>query len=410
MKKKVIGMIVILFMTMMAVVWFMNRNNVVEVEIAAVKKDSIAEYIEELGVVMTEKKSNIFAPAAGKVTEVMVKVGDLVEAGDILVRMDGQQLSRQMMELEAQKSALMAQYKEVMEPVDGREIQKLELQITTQERRVQEAERKRDNHKTLYEAGAISYEDYHATVTALEVEEKQLDALLLDLEVLKKPVSENVISQYEAQLRQLDIQMEDLRSKEQDMVITSPIKGTVMIKEVEVGQYLQPGLHIMEIGDKDTLYVESDVLVGDIGNVKIGGSVEISHKDLDIEGMKGRVRKIHPQAFSKVSDLGIEQKRVKVEIDLEDTNEEIRPGYNLDLKIIIQRKEDALLIPESAVFQIKGKDHVFVNENNIARLREIKKGIESKREVEVIAGLEEGEEVILSPNEALEEGKTIKPR
>lgn len=340
----------------------------------------------------------------------MVKVGDLVEAGDILVRMDGQQLSRQMMELEAQKSALMAQYKEVMEPVDGREIQKLELQITTQERRVQEAERKRDNHKTLYEAGAISYEDYHATVTALEVEEKQLDALLLDLEVLKKPVSENVISQYEAQLRQLDIQMEDLRSKEQDMVITSPIKGTVMIKEVEVGQYLQPGLHIMEIGDKDTLYVESDVLVGDIGNVKIGGSVEISHKDLDIEGMKGRVRKIHPQAFSKVSDLGIEQKRVKVEIDLEDTNEEIRPGYNLDLKIIIQRKEDALLIPESAVFQIKGKDHVFVNENNIARLREIKKGIESKREVEVIAGLEEGEEVILSPNEALEEGKTIKPR
>lgn len=57
MKKKVIGMIVILFMTMMAVVWFMNRNNVVEVEIAAVKKDSIAEYIEELGVVMTEKKA-----------------------------------------------------------------------------------------------------------------------------------------------------------------------------------------------------------------------------------------------------------------------------------------------------------------------------------------------------------------
>ena len=136
--------------------------------------------------------------------------------------------------------------------------------------------------------------------------------------------------------------------------------------------------------------------------------VEISHNDLSIEGIKGTVRKIHPQAMSKISDLGIEQKRVKVEINIEDSLEGLRPGYDLDVKIIINSRKNVLLVPENAVFEKEEKDFVFVNENGKAVLREINKGIESTKQIEVISGLKEGEMVIMSPDKSLEEGLAIK--
>ncbi|AOT69357.1 efflux RND transporter periplasmic adaptor subunit [Geosporobacter ferrireducens] len=408
MKKKIIGIILVVIAVSAGAVFMMNRSNAVDVEVAVVERGNIAEYVEELGLVVSENKGNVFSPTAGKVTEVLVKVGDPVEKGAVLVKIDSEQLTRQIMELEAQKSVIMAQYNEAKKPADNREIEKLELQLATQERNVREAQRKRDNSKTLYEAGALSYEEYQAAVTALETETAQLESYRLDLELLKKPISANVASQYEAQLRQLDIQIEELRSRGQDFVITAPVQGTVMMKTVEAGTYLQPGTQVMEIGDQEALYIESDVLVAEIGKVKVGAPVEISHKDLGIDGMQGRIRKIHPQAFSKISDLGIEQKRIKVEIDIEDVITGLRPGYDLDIKIIINSKENTLLIPENAVFQQNGKDYVFVNENNTAVLREIQKGIESKRKVEVLTGFEEGEEVILSPSEKLENGIAIK--
>ncbi|SNS50651.1 HlyD family secretion protein [Anaerovirgula multivorans] len=408
MKKKIVGIIAIIAVISVGAVLMMNRSKAVEVEVAAVEKGNIAEYVEELGLVVSENKGSVFSPTTGRVTEVVVEVGDQVEKGEVLVKIDSQQLAREMMELEAKKSEVMARYNEETKPIDSREIEKLESQLATQERKVQEAERKRDNNKTLYEAGAISYEEYQVIIVDLEQEVAQLEEINLDLELLRKPVSENIASQYEAQLRQLDIQMEDLRSKGKDFVITSSLTGTVMMKEVEVGSYLQPGMQVMEIGDKEALYIESDVLVSEIGKVKVGSAVEISHKDLGIEDVKGTIRKIHPQAFSKISDLGIEQKRIKVEMDIEDTVEGIRPGYDLDVKIIVNSREDVLLIPENAVFQQNGKNYVFVNEGNAAVLREIQKGIESKRQVEVITGLQEGEEIILSPDEKLEKGIAIK--
>ncbi len=406
-KKKIIGSILVA-VVLVSAVFMINSGKAVEVELATVEKGNLAEYVEELGLVVSENKGNVFSPTSGKVSEVLVKVGDQVEKGTVLVKIDSEELTRQIMELEAQKSVVQSQYNEAIKAVDAREIEKLELQLTTQERKVQEAQRKRDNSKSLYEEGAISNEDYQAAVTALETETALLEGIKLDLELLRKPISTNIASQYEAQLRQLDIQMESLRSKGQDFVITSPLEGTVMTKVVEVGTYLQPGMQVVEIGDKEALYIESDVLVGDIGKIKVGAVVEISHKDLGIEEIKGIVRKIHPQAMSKISDLGIEQKRVKVEIDIEDSIEGLRPGYDLDVKIIIKSRENALLIPENAVFQQNDKDFVFVNENNKAVLREINKGIESKKLIEVISGLEEGEEVIVSPDERLEEGLAIK--
>jgi HlyD family secretion protein len=406
--KKIIGIIFIICIAIGGYYYIANQDKVVEVEVMTVERGHIVEYVEEVGVVVSENKGQVFAPTAGRVTQVLVGFGDFIEEGQVIARIDSQQLSRQIMELEAQKSALFAEYSEAVKPIDNREIEKLELQLEIQNKNVEEATRIRDLNKSLYESDIISYEEYHTSVKALDLELAKVEQIELDLELINKPISENIESMYQAQFKQIDLQIDNLRNQGQDFVVTSPHKGTIISKHVEVGSYMQPGTPMIEVSDQENLYIETDLLVSEIGKVQIGSEVELYHEDLGIDGVKGIVRKIHPQAFSKLSDLGLEQKRITVEIEMDARIEGLRPGYDLEVKIVVNRQENVVLIPEKAIFEKEQKQYVFVNDNNIAVLREIETGLESSRQVEVISGLEAGEILIVSPDENLEEGIMVR--
>lgn len=407
-KKKIISIAIIVTIIGVSGFYISTQSTAVYVSTAAVIEGDIAKYVEELGVVKVKDQMNIYAPTAGMVTEVLVDIGDQIKKGDVLVKLDGEQLSRQMAELESQRAAVLAQYKEAKQPIDNKTIEKLELEIEDIEKRVKKAEEVANNKKVLYDAGAVSQEEYQSALRSLEGEKSNLEKAKLDLELMTKPVSENIMTQYEAQIKQLDIQKEELEKSSKNFTITASMDGTILQKEVEKGSYLQPGMNIMQVGNVEELYVESDVLVGDIANVYEGSVVKMSNENLGIMDLEGVVKKIHPNAFSKVSDLGIEQKRIKVDIEIKDAVKNLRPGYDLDIKIITESKENVLLVPENSLFNIDGKDFIFVNENNKARLREVEKGIESQRQVEVVKGLKEGEMVLISPNEKVEEGISIK--
>ncbi len=338
----------------------------------------------------------------------MVDIGDKVKKGDILIKLDGEELSRKIEELDAQRSSILAQYNEAKKPVDQETISKLKIEVSNLEKRIATAEDEVNKKKSLFDAGAISKDEYDVAVRSLDVEKGNLEKARLDLEQLTKPVSSNILAQYESQLKQIDLQKQSLLDTGDDFTITATIDGTVLFKEVEEGRYLQPGMHIMEIGNISDFYIESDILIGDVVKIKEGSEVILSSDDLDLVELKGKVSKIHPTAFSKVSDLGIEQKRIKVEIQLEDNTIELKPGYELEVKIIIDRNENGLLIPEDAVFEVDNKDYVFVVEDSKATLREVKIGIKSKKQVEVLDGLKEGDIVILSPDKNLDNGVKVK--
>lgn len=409
MKKKIgIGIIVVLMVV--AVVYMTNRSTAVEVNMGAAIRGNIWEYVEELGVVKSKNNANVYANAVGTVTDVFVDIGDEIKKGDVLVKLDGEKLSRQIAELESQRSAILAQYNEAKKPTDSRAIEKLDLEIKEIEKRIRTAEEVVRNKKVLYDAGAISNEEYQNALRSLETEGNNLEKVKLDLELIKKPVSENTVIQYEAQLKQLDLQRQALEKSGENFTIVAPIDGTVVSKLVEKGNYLQPGTPVMEIGNMNQLYIESDILVGDIAKVHENAKVVISNKDLGIENLEGVVEKIHPNAFSKISDLGLQQKRVKVDIEMKEAVNNLKPEYDLDVKIIADSKHNTVLIPENAVFNLDEKDCIFVVEKDKAVIREVKQGMKSGRQVEILSGLEEGDRVILSPDKNIKEGIIVKEK
>lgn len=409
-KKKLIGIIALVVIVSVVGFLLKNKTTALEVEVSPVAEGNIEEYVEELGDVKVKQNETIHANLQGKVTEVLVEEGDTVKQGDILVRLDSEDQARDIEMLEAQRSALNAQYKEAVKSADAKEIKKLELSLNDLEKTFEESTKDLANKKELLDEGIISEEEYQDSVLAYELEQTEIEKLKIDLELLKKPVSTNIVRQYEAQLLQIDLQIEALKSNEGDFIFSAPFDGTILTKNISKGSYVQPGMAIIEIGNLNELYVESDVLVEDIVGIQEGTRVSLENDDLAILDLKGEVTKIYPQAFSKVSDLGVEQKRIKVEIQIGQQETNLKPGYDLDVRFITNQSENALIIPENALFQMEGEDYVFIIEKNVATLRQVKKGIESDKYVEIISGLNQEDKVILSPDDSLEEGMLVKER
>lgn len=408
MKKKTIIGLAALIVIIGILTAIASQYSAIEVNAEKVRRGNIASYVEEFGEVKAKDYINIYAPTSAKVESVMVDIGSLAKTGDVLAKLDGQDISRMIEEIDAQRSSILAQYNEAKKPVDSEIIEKLKIEINNMEQRVNTARKNLDDKKILLEAGAISNDEFQLAVNSLDFELGNIEMAKLDLQQLNNPVSSNVLAQYESQLKQLDIQKDALMDSGEDYTIESTIDGTVLFKNIDEGSYLQAGMHILQIANMDYMYIESDLLVGDIVKVEEGSEVIISNKDLDISDIKGQVSKIHPAAFSKVSDLGIEQKRIKIEIEMNEMNKNIKPGYEMDIRIITDKSEDTLTIPENAVFDMDGNYYVFKISDGKAILTQVKTGIESQRQIEILEGLAEGESIILSPDNEIAEGKKVK--
>ena len=407
-KKKILIAIIAVVIVGGIVAAIASRDSAIEVSVEEVIRGNISSYVEEIGEIKAKEHVNIYSPTSGRVVDLMVDIGDIVKEGDVLVRLDGDDIGRMIEEIDAQRLSVLAQYNEAKKPVDNEVIEKLNIEIRNIEQRIQAAEKELNDKEVLLEAGAVSRDEYDLALRNLDFEKGNLEKARLDLDQYQKPVSSNILAQYEAQLKQLDIQKQGLMDSSKDFTISSSIDGTILFKNLDEGSYLQPGMHILEIGNTDEMYIEADILVGDIVKFEEGSEVVISSDDLALANIKGQVEKIHPRAFSKISDLGIEQKRIKVEIGIDEIGVAIKPGYELDVKIITDKSENTLIVPEKAVFDMAGKDYVFKVVNEKALLTEVETGIESQKQIEILKGLGEGEVVILSPDNDIEDGIKVK--
>ena len=104
MKKKIIIVIIAVILITGVSTAIASQNKAIEVNTEAVSRGNIASYVEEIGEVKVREHVNVYSPTAGKVTEDFVDIGDKVKAGDVLIKLDGEELSRKIEELDAQRS------------------------------------------------------------------------------------------------------------------------------------------------------------------------------------------------------------------------------------------------------------------------------------------------------------------
>jgi HlyD family secretion protein len=194
--------------------------------------------------------------------------------------------------------------------------------------------------------------------------------------------------------------------------VYSPVSGRVLRVLQESEAVVAPGAALIEIGDPENLEVFVDLLSTDAVRVEPGQRVLVEAWGGG-PPLSGRVRRIEPFGFTKISALGIEEQRVKVLIDFSDDRERwkrLGHGYRVEPRIVLAEADEVLKVPQAALFRENGTWSVFVDEGGRAELRTVELGLENGLEAQVLKGLTAGERVVLQPGGRVSAGASIKPR
>lgn len=394
MKKLIVGIILLAVIVGGAFYW-MNRP-AEEPPVVKVQRETLEELAEEIGEIATDDYRQVVAHLPGRIGQLKVETGDQVVVGDLLLEIDSSDWRTSVNQTEEQLTAARSTYQQAMDSA-RRQQQQAQSALEVALRQWEEVQNQLQRVKTLHEAGAISEQE----VTSLELEEvaaaAAVDQAELALAAAGDALSPASRGSFEANIRQLESQREHLMTQQDSYLVTAPVNGTILHRHIEPGAFVQPGQMLMEIGDLDKLYVKTDLLAREMAGVQEGMPVRVIHRDLGTDPATGTIRKVYPTAFSKVSELGIEQRRVQVEIQVNQVDPLWRPGYEVDVEVIKDTRENTLTVPERTVFWTEDKEHVFVWLNGEAALREVTTGLTAQNRIEILTGLDEGDEVLTEP-------------
>ena len=327
----------------------------VAVEAGFAEKGEVVKLVKESATVEAETSVIVSAKNAGEVETLLVEEGDTVKAGDLLMESDLTSAELDIRSLEAELSGLRVQYAQ--------------------------AKSTADKNKSLYEQGAVSKDVYDASKTAAK--------------------------QLAAQISSLSYTIEGSKEASGVSGVTAPIDGTITAVYAEAGETVAAGASLFEISDLSSVYIKADLIAEDADLVEKGDSARVYNDDAGFSDDACTVRKVFVKAQEELSELGINQRRVAVEIAL-GAAAGLRLGSDMDVEIVVDRKETVLRVSEEALFEKEGNDCVYVIENGKAALRVVETGLEGEDYIEIRSGLKEGESVILSPNDEVVEGVKVK--
>lgn len=193
--------------------------------------------------------------------------------------------------------------------------------------------------------------------------------------------------------------------------ITAPATGRVLEVHRESGGQVMAGEPLLEVGDTERLHVVSEVLSQDAVRIRPGSRVI-----LDQWGggsiLEAVVRQVDPQGFTRVSALGVEERRVRVVADLASPLAEydrLGPGYRVLARFVIWEHPDVLQAPTPALFRHEDGWAVFVVNGRRAHLRPVTIGQQAGLLTQITSGLERGEVVIVHPGNDVDDGARVAP-
>lgn len=203
--------------------------------------------------------------------------------------------------------------------------------------------------------------------------------------------------------------MNDDRPSVYSVNVYAPIAGKVLRVFEKSAVMVASGTPLIELGDPDNLEFVVDILSAEAVRVRPGMPVLIDN-EAQGQSLEGRVKLLEPQAFTKVSPLGVEEQRVNIVGDFLSNKVRLGDNFRLDLRIVIWDAENVLKVPTSALFRSGDDWNAFVVEGGRARRRTVRIGQRNAEEAQVLDGLNEDDMVIVHPPNQLSDGSSVSER
>jgi HlyD family secretion protein len=369
------------------------------VDLAATVAAPLQVTINEEGETRVKDVYLVSAPLAGRSLRTALDVGDNVLAGrTVVARIHPQDPT--LLDLRSQRAA----EAEVKAAEAALALANAELDRARAEQRFAQSEYARVSR--LFERGTAA--------------ERTLDSARLEVSTKRAAVAS---AQAAIEVKGFDLETAkarlispDLARNENDsrccVEVLAPVSGSVLNIFQESETVVAAGAPLLEIGNPGQLEVVAELLSSDAVQVEKGAPVLIEDWGGGMT-LSGRIQRIEPYGFTKVSALGIEEQRVKVVIDFLDPPEawqRLGHGYRVEVRVVTWQNDSVLQVPISALFRDGTDWAVFVADEGQARLRHVELGHLNDEAAEVLAGLTEGEWLVLHPSDQVSDGKRIVSR
>jgi HlyD family secretion protein len=381
-----------------ALAWLL-RPAAVTVELLAVDRGALAVSISDEGETRVRDVYSVSAPVPGRMRRVELEVGDEVVADQTVVAR---------IEPSAPLFLDVRSAAEARAGVDAAAAARThaEAQVRRAEAEFEFARAEFARIRELARSHTVSAND----LDAAQLRARTTEAALAEARAERK-VRE---SEYQvARARLVTPATTRQRTADCDCVtVYSPVSGTVLRVFTESEGVVPSGAPLVEVGDPHQLEIVVDLLSADAVRVAPGQRVVIEAWGGD-QPLAGRVRRVEPFGFTKVSALGIEEQRVNVLIDMLEPREHwhrLGHGYRVEPRIMLWESDSVLRVPLSALFRQGDRWAVFVERNGRAELRQVDIGQENGLAAEVRSGLAVGERVVLHPGDRVFPGARLMER
>lgn len=389
-KKYVILTILLVFVFIIAFSALSGGQNSYENKTSKIKSGTIQNTLEETGTVYSKRVNTFYSDMSQRVKVLNVSVGDKVKKGDIILTYENN-YDLEIERANKQIEAITATYNETVKGADFQKISNMKLNISTVETNLGFARNNFEKTKVLYENNAISEVEYKEAENNVIALENQLQEAKNNYDLMMQGVSSNVKKQYEAQIEEIMVQIKILEQNIEQASVKAEFDGIITELNVNQGGMTQPGVPVVEIQDENSLGIYVEVLAEDAVKTVTGMPFVIGNGK---ENRELKINRIYPKAKASVSDLGVEQKRVRIEADLED-GMEFKIGAEVDVVIVLKEKKDVLLVDRDAVYEKNQKEYVTVIEGGKEIEKEVTTGLKNDEYAEVTSGLNENEVVMI---------------
>ena len=193
--------------------------------------------------------------------------------------------------------------------------------------------------------------------------------------------------------------------------VRSPVAGRVLHVFQESERPVTAGTPVLDVGDPADLEVVIELLSRDGAALAPGTRVELEQWG-GPKPLEARVRLVEPAAFTKISALGVEEQRVNVVADIVTPLAErltLGDNFRVEARVIVWEDPKVLKVPVSALFRHGSEWSAYVVRDGRAALVPVQAGRSSGPETQVLAGLKEGDEVVLYPGDRVQDGMRVNP-
>jgi HlyD family secretion protein len=365
-----------------------EAESVAPVQTAPVQRAAIQRIIKARGILHAVDQASLMPKLSAPVHEFYVNRGDHVRKGQLLALLENRDLTAAAIESKALYDQAEAGYRNTTAASMPEEIAKAQAEVRSAKEALDAAQKLYESRKELLRQGALARRSldeanlsYVQTRNQYEIAERHLDSL-------SKVGKETGIRQAQAQLDAARGRHQGAETQLEYSKITSPINGIVTERPLYAGEMANAGSPLLTIMDISRVVARANVPSEQLRFLKVGDAATITTAD-SLE-LQGKVIVVSPA-------LEANSTTAEVWVEAPNPGEHFHPGSSVQVSMLAETVQNALVIPASAILPSKEgvTTVVVVGADSLAHERQIETGIRDANQVQVLKGLEPGEQVVV---------------